>query len=92
MFNFDEYGINYCMHCATEEEANEFCKLMDESGRTWNNGTTYLERNHFDTYKDQTVYYFNQGMYCSFRFAVEENDTILRWSDFGKNNMVVELL
>ena len=34
-FDFGNYKGRYAMHCKTEEEAKEFCKVMHEAGRKW---------------------------------------------------------
>ena len=40
-FNLDDYKGKYCMHCKTLEEAINFCKFLDDNGRTWQDGDSY---------------------------------------------------
>lgn len=64
MFNFDEWkGKNVVMHCKTQEEAEAFCKEMDEAGLTWFMGNRYSEFSNFEEYKENTCYNFNKGLY-----------------------------
>lgn len=71
-----------CMHCRTEEEAEDFCREMDKAGLTWGRGASYLEQSCFNLYKDRTCYYFNEGKYDSTVYAKNEGYTILEWSDY----------
>lgn len=71
-----------CMHCKTEEEANIFLGFLHSLGKTWCDGTSYLDRNNFDDYRRNTCYYFNDGTYCSTEWAVTENTKILEFSDW----------
>ena len=46
---------NVCMHCKTEEEADDFCHEMHKAGLMWNSGKSYLEMNCFNVYNEQTL-------------------------------------
>ena len=82
-FDFDAWkGKDVCMHCKTEEEAEDFCKVMDKAGLRWSNGESYLEMSCFDDYKEQTCYCFNRGTYNSTVYAENKGYTILEWSDY----------
>lgn len=82
-FDFDAWkDINVCMHCATKEEAEDFCKVMDAAGLRWSSGPSYLKSSCFDFYKEQTCYYFNEGTYDSTVRAKDKGYTILEWSDY----------
>lgn len=50
------------VHCKTEKEARIFCKLMEQNGMTWSDGSSY---NYFayDRYKENTLYMFNIGQF-----------------------------
>ena len=72
----------FCMHCRTEEEAEDFCREMNKAGLRWNNGASYLKESRFSLYKDLTCYYFNKGTYDSTVYAKLEGYTILEWSDY----------
>ncbi len=80
-FNLDDYKGDYVMHCATEEEANNFLEILHRAGRKWCSGDSYLN-NYYDEYKNQTCYEFNAGAYCYFQWYKEKGYTILEWSDF----------
>lgn len=75
-------GKDVCMHCKTEEEAEDFCKVMDAAGLRWSSGPSYLKSSCFDFYKEQTCYYFNEGTYDSTVRAKDDGHTILEWSDY----------
>ena len=83
-FDFDKYPGKYVMHCKTEEEAKEFCKVMHDAGRTWFSGTPYLPCTMWDWHNEKTVYYFNEGGYGFTDGPITQNYTILEWSDFRK--------
>lgn len=71
---------NICVHCKTKEEAENFCKQMDEHGMKWWNGERYLGNIFWNTCKEQTVYY-NTGTYGHISYVQAE---ILEWSDYMK--------
>lgn len=73
---------NVCMHCKTREEAEDFCNEMHKAGLTWHSGTSYLLRNHFGPYEEQTCYCFNKGKYDNTLHAKDEGYTILEWSKY----------
>ena len=82
-FDFGKYPGKYAMHCKTEEEAKEFCKVMHEAGRKWRNGEASLKYTNWGDCKGETVYYFNEGMYGHTQEA--QDYTILEWSDFRRS-------
>lgn len=82
MFDIDKYQGNYAMHCATEEEAKDFCKYLHSIGRRWSCGSRYNVVTNFTEYKQNTVYFFNSNMYGSLNNAKFFNFKILEWSDF----------
>ena len=84
-FNINDYKGKYVMHCKTEAEANDFCVYLDSVGRTWWAGDNYTNRNMYWKYKENTVYYFNDGLYCDIYDAKANNYTILEWEDFMNN-------
>ncbi len=83
-FKLKNYKGKYAMHCKTLEEANDFLKVLHENGRTWNNGESYLEINHWYEYEEYTCYEFNSRYYCSCEYYKDGNYTILEWSYFMK--------
>src|SRR3712207_5520197 len=89
-FNLDDYAdtdtMKYAMHCKTEEEAKEFCALLDRAGRHWFNSKPY-NRTRWNTYKEDTCYFFNDGHYGCYKTLAAESHrcTILEWSDFQED-------
>lgn len=82
-FGFDAWkDKNVCMHCKTEEEAEDFCKVMDAAGLRWISGAPYLKTSCFDFYKETTCYRFNKGTYTDIGRAKDNGYTILEWSDY----------
>lgn len=78
------------MHCKTKEEAEDFCRVMHEDGKTWYNDGSYLDNTCFETYFEDTVYYFNRGSYRNTGYAKKHSHTILEWSDFMKKEFTKE--
>lgn len=73
---------NVCMHCKTEEEAEDFCREMDRAGLRWSSGPSYLGMSCFAFYEEQMCYYFNEGAYESIGCAKDRGYQILEWSDY----------
>lgn len=82
MFDINRYQGNYAMHCATEEEAKDFCKYLHEHGRTWRNGTIYIGNTYWFRYEADTAYSFNQCEFATANYYKKMGYTILEWSDF----------
>lgn len=84
-FDFGKWkDKNAVMHCATEEEANDFCRVMHEAGAKWCDGELYVEDTMWRTFKKKTIYFFNDGTHNCIEEAVHKNYTILKWSDYMK--------
>lgn len=83
-FNINDYPGKYVMHCKTEEEAKDFCRVLHEAGRTWITGRSYIDHTNFEDDKGDTCYNFNSGTYDKISFYKYGNYTILEWSDFMK--------
>lgn len=73
---------NVCMHCKTEEEAEDFCKVMDAAGLRWSNGESYLGLSNFRNHENHICYFFNNGAYSGYEYAKTKGHTILEWSDY----------
>lgn len=73
-FNIDDYKGRYAMHCKTKEEAIEFLGYMEQIGRPLN----YSAR----CCCGEDVSFFNNGTWCSMKYAIAEGYTILEWEDF----------
>ena len=86
-FNINNYKGNCAMHCKTRAEAESFCRYLDIIGKTWSDGTGYLENNRWNFYTDQTCYNFNEGLYCRKSFYEANGYKILEFSDFDWSEM-----
>ena len=84
-FDFDKYKGNYAMHCKTEKEAEEFCKVMHEAGRKWCSGELYIGSAKWSVYKCDTAYSFNLGLYGPVGYFENDGYTILEWSGFRRS-------
>ena len=85
-FNWKEFKDknNYiAVHCKTKKEAIDFCGQMHEHGMKWCDGSSYLNRISWETYKTETMY-SNKGTFGSKAYE-NEYYTILEWSDYMKN-------
>lgn len=85
IFNIDDYRGKYVMHCESEEEAKDFCKYLNNIGKKWCNGESYLNQTNWKHYRNEICYNFNYGFVCSKGFYITNHYTILEWSDFMKN-------
>lgn len=83
MFDFDEWkGKRVVMHCKTPEEAEAFCKEMDEAGLTWSYGERYTDENFWHKDKESTCYCFNKGVRVHIDYAREQKYTVLEYSGY----------
>lgn len=83
-FDFNSTGASErCgMHCRTEYEANTFLIALSRLGRTWSTGRKYTEYNYFEDFKEDTVYYYNNGTYGNIVRA-DRRATIFEFSDYN---------
>lgn len=73
---------DFAMHCKTKKEAETFIKVLSKTGRKWRNGILYSKYdNSWQTYKEDTLYYFNESRFGCL-LAKKENIIDLEWSDF----------
>lgn len=91
-FNFEDYKGDYLMHCKTEEEAEWFCKLMNNDGRRWVYGDSYYSNTCWNFFNGDSsegvVYYFNKGEIDSYKDFKNFNSykyTVLEASNFISN-------
>lgn len=61
----DWTNANIGMRCRTEEEAKIFCQYLHDHGRQWASGKSYISFDCWQTYKDETVYLFNDDTYTN---------------------------
>jgi hypothetical protein len=89
-FNLDDYKGKYVMHCKTEEEAEDFCRVLHEAGRTWRAGNSYLKDSYWDYYMNDIYYMFNEGGWHDHLDDYYKDSTILEWSDFMNKEFTKE--
>lgn len=90
-FNIDDYKGKYVMHCKTREEARDFCNYLNEIGRCWCSGKSYLHHTNWIDHQSDTVYFFNFGTYgTKLRIENDDNYTILEWEDFMNKEFTKE--
>ena len=81
-FNFENYKGKYVMHCKTEKEAEEFCKLMHDNKMYWASDSRYDKCNYYYLEGDTICYDFNKGNFGSENYYGKHNYIILEWEDF----------
>lgn len=82
-FDFEKYkDQKVAMHCKTEEESKDFCRVMDEAGLTWVNGPRYTENNFYNVYMESMCYCFNIGKYGCKERVIDMGYKVLEWSDY----------
>lgn len=82
-FDFGAWkGKDVCMHCKTEEEAEDFRREIDKAGLRWSSGEPYLELSNFRNHENHICYFFNNGAYSGYEYAKTKGYTILEWSDY----------
>ena len=82
-FRLEDYQENYVMHCNTEEKAKIFCDFLHDAGRTWNSGVLYNQIIFWRTYKEKTVYCFDEGMFADVECAKNSDYQVLEFDDFN---------
>lgn len=78
-FNWDSFkNAKIAVNCKTREEAEEFCREMNEHGLAWCVGNSYLEDTYWEEYYDKTCYSGN-GQFCDIDCYEEANYKIFGW-------------
>jgi hypothetical protein len=71
---FEKLYYGKAVHCDTEEKANHFLALADSVGHEWFSGSSLIEENLWEYYKEKTCYEVtNSGLFYS-RFEFFKND------------------
>ncbi len=81
-FDFDRYDVTPVMHCRTQAEAEIFCRSMDSVGKRWISEESYLGKNRWDVYKEDTCYEFRVGCFTDIDWAIDHDYKVLEFSDF----------
>lgn len=89
-FNLDDYKGKYVMHCKTEEEAKDFCRVLHEAGRKWNNDSHYLYDTKWNYNQESTCYNFNKGSLSSAGSYLAHGYAVLSWSDFMNKKFTID--
>lgn len=66
------------VHCQTEEEARQFCKMMHKHGLRWADGSSFIHDDGWYKYRERT-YYSGSGTRGSIDFANIRGDIILKF-------------
>lgn len=77
---------NEVVHCPTEQEAIEFCKLLHEAGKTWVSGGFYINKNLWEEYQENTCYNVTSGTYQYFDYFSNSNYIITNVNQFLMKN------
>ena len=75
-----------CVHCKTYREAIKFLKYLDSIGKFWRSGDRYTDHSNWNTYKENTVYYFNEGCFGNIYEVKKEDYLVLEYSEIAKEN------
>lgn len=76
---FMELSNNVTVHCKTQDEANEFCRMMNEHRFDWSS-TTKEYGYYWDDYEENTCY-DNQGDYDDYYWYKDNNYKIYEYSE-----------
>lgn len=74
-------GDRICVHCKTQKEAEQFCKLMDAHGMRWISGERYINKTRYELYEENTCYY-GCGQYGNLIVANEYGKDIYMFSAY----------
>ena len=88
LFNINDYNNDgkYVMRCKTEEEANIFLEYLDSLGLKWRGGRSYLDKNNWREYREDTCYNFASGTYGDKDYFVNDGYEILECKNFIFND------
>ena len=75
---------NIVIHCGTQAESDEFCKLMYILGNTLRDGKSYLDCNLWDKYEEDTCYSFN-GTFADLDCYKAAGYEVVEWSDYKES-------
>lgn len=84
-FDIENYKGKYVMHCKTGKEARDFCSYLKDIGRRWLSGKSYDDKTKWNMFKENTVYYFNEGGYGEYNLAKKGGYKVIEWEDFMNN-------
>ena len=68
------------IHCDTKEKAKKLCKAVDDIGRKWCSGNSYVEYNCWYFY-DKDTCYTNNGEYCGKAYYETEGTPIYKFEE-----------
>lgn len=85
IFDLNNYtNGRYAMHCPDREKAGVFLRYLHRHGRRWTGGTSYLRKDNYDVYDENTCYAFNEGTYSYVDYFADNEHVwkLLRFDDF----------
>lgn len=84
IFDFKRWeNKRVAVHCATKEEAIDFCKKMYLLRRRWKSGESY-RKTYWDELKENTCYDI-EGEFSSITYYKNRDYIILEWKDYMNN-------
>ena len=83
---------NTVVHCPTEELANKILKIAHDNGYKWCSGYSYISRNNWEHYKENTCYNIVKGTYCDKEYSLDRHYTIISAKQFLINNLKQEIM
>lgn len=94
-FNLKKFkNEDIVIHCDTEEKANDLLNYLDNLGITWVSGSSLLNYNNWEEYKQNTCYeFYNKGIsYADCEFYKDENCKIIEWEIVDKKTRGFEIV
>jgi len=82
---------NDVVHCSTLEESLAICQLMNDKGLKWRSDESYLDKNNWKDFKENTCYCPNSGKYCDLNYFKRNNYNIIPASVFLNSNTNYEI-
>ena len=75
------------IHCPTEEEAKQLLALANSLGFIWTSGRSFIGKDCWDVYKEDTCYFIDDGTYANVNFYKSQHPesteyTIISFKEF----------
>lgn len=82
-FDIEQYTGDCVMNCKSIDDATRFLEYLNITGRTWCDRQSYSPTTlHYQKYRENTCYAFNEGRYGSYGYYSDNGYTILNFEDF----------
>lgn len=83
---------NTVVHCPTEELANKVLKVAHDNGYKWCSGYSYILKNSWEHYKENTCYNIVEGMSCYKEYYLRNHFSVISAEQFLINNLKQEIM